>query len=72
MSEKSSTAAAKDAPMVDKSRKHKEKNDMVGLNDKFVQLIDKVKHLEGENRKLETKLKILKEQGATRGRSTTS
>ncbi|XP_033835918.2 keratin, type II cytoskeletal 8-like [Periophthalmus magnuspinnatus] len=35
---------------------------MVGLNDKFVQLIDKVKHLENENKKLDTKLKILKEQ----------
>ncbi|XP_055020767.1 keratin, type II cytoskeletal 8-like isoform X2 [Boleophthalmus pectinirostris] len=42
--------------------KSRDKDDMVGLNDKFVQLIDKVKHLENENKKLDTKLKILKEQ----------
>lgn len=35
---------------------------MVGANNKFVQLIDKVKNLENENKKLDTKLKILKEQ----------
>ncbi|CAL1598439.1 unnamed protein product [Knipowitschia caucasica] len=40
----------------------REKDNMVGLNDKFVQLIEKVKHLENENKKLDTKLKILKEQ----------
>lgn len=35
---------------------------MVGLNDKFVRLIEKMKELEDENKKLEMKLKILKEQ----------
>ncbi|KAF3688497.1 Intermediate filament protein ON3 [Channa argus] len=40
---------------------------MVGLNDRFVQVIDKAKHLEDENRKLATKLKILKEQGGYEG-----
>ncbi|KAM9820853.1 intermediate filament protein ON3-like [Neosynchiropus ocellatus] len=38
-----------------------EKDDMVGLNDKFIALIEKMKHLEDENKKLDTKLKILKE-----------
>ncbi|XP_035533882.1 keratin, type II cytoskeletal 8-like isoform X1 [Morone saxatilis] len=47
---------------VDSSGKSREKDDMVGLNDKFVRLIDKVKNLEDENKKLDTKLKILKEQ----------
>ncbi|KAM9836256.1 intermediate filament protein ON3-like [Aulostomus maculatus] len=47
---------------VDSSGKSREKDDMVGLNDKFVMLIEKVKHHEDENKKLETKLKILKEQ----------
>ncbi|XP_036946593.1 keratin, type II cytoskeletal 8-like isoform X2 [Acanthopagrus latus] len=47
---------------IDPSGKSREKEDMVGLNDKFVRLIDKVKSLEDENKKLDTKLKILKEQ----------
>ncbi|XP_030266019.1 intermediate filament protein ON3-like isoform X3 [Sparus aurata] len=47
---------------IDPSGKSREKEDMVGLNDKFVRLIDKVKNLEDENKKLDTKLKILKEQ----------
>ncbi|XP_033481142.1 keratin, type II cytoskeletal 8-like isoform X2 [Epinephelus lanceolatus] len=47
---------------IDPSGKSREKDDMVGLNDKFVRLIDKVKNLEDENKKLDTKLKILKEQ----------
>ncbi|XP_047432001.1 intermediate filament protein ON3-like [Mugil cephalus] len=47
---------------VDSSGKSREKDDMVGLNDKFVQLIDKVKKEEDENKKLDTKLKILKQQ----------
>ncbi|XP_018546107.1 intermediate filament protein ON3 isoform X2 [Lates calcarifer] len=47
---------------IDSSGKSREKDDMVGLNDKFVRLIDKVKNLEDENKKLDTKLKILKEQ----------
>ncbi|KAM9766963.1 intermediate filament protein ON3-like isoform 2-T2 [Menidia menidia] len=47
---------------IDSSGKSKEKEDMVGLNDKFVQLIDKVKNLENEKKKLETKLKILMDQ----------
>lgn len=50
------------ANKADASGKSREKDDMVGLNDKFVQLIDKVKHLEDENKKLDTKLKILKEK----------
>ncbi|XP_057712765.1 intermediate filament protein ON3-like [Corythoichthys intestinalis] len=44
--------------------KFREKDDMVGLNDKFVRLIEKVKYQEDENKKLETKLKILKDQEA--------
>ncbi|XP_042260590.1 keratin, type II cytoskeletal 8-like isoform X1 [Thunnus maccoyii] len=47
---------------IDPSGKSKEKDDMVGLNDKFVRLIDKMKQQEDENQKLDTKLKILKEQ----------
>ncbi|XP_061572167.1 intermediate filament protein ON3-like isoform X2 [Cololabis saira] len=47
---------------LDQAGKSREKDDMVGLNDKFVQLIDKVKNLEDEKKKLDTKLKILKEQ----------
>lgn len=47
---------------VDPTAKSREKDDMVGLNNKFVQLIDKVKNLEDEKKKLDTKLKILKEQ----------
>ncbi|XP_022621249.1 keratin, type II cytoskeletal 8-like isoform X1 [Seriola dumerili] len=61
----SGTGPAKSLPTnnkIDSAGKSREKDDMVGLNDKFVQLIDKVKHLEDENKKLDTKLKILKEQ----------
>jgi len=47
---------------IDPSGKSKEKDDMVGLNDKFVRLIDKMKQQEDENQKLDMKLKILKEQ----------
>ncbi|XP_028250913.1 intermediate filament protein ON3-like isoform X1 [Parambassis ranga] len=50
------------------SDKSREKDDMVGLNDKFVQLIDKVKHLEHEKKMLDTKLKILKEQEDYQGK----
>ncbi|CAN9498193.1 unnamed protein product [Ophioblennius macclurei] len=53
---------------VDASGKSREKDDMVGLNNKFVQLIDKVKHLEDEKKKLDTKLKILKEQENYKGK----
>ncbi|XP_041638240.1 intermediate filament protein ON3-like [Cheilinus undulatus] len=58
------TGPAKSQPTnkVDGAGKSREKDDMVGLNDKFVRLIDKVKNLEDENKKLDTKLKILKEQ----------
>ncbi|CAJ1087594.1 intermediate filament protein ON3-like [Xyrichtys novacula] len=52
----------------DGTGKSREKDDMVGLNDKFVRLIDKVKNLEDENKKLDTKLKILKEQEDYDGR----
>ncbi|KAM3585499.1 uncharacterized protein V6R79_019252 [Siganus canaliculatus] len=60
----SSTGPAKSTPTgkVDSSGKSREKDDMVGLNDKFVRLIDKVKQLEDENKKLDTKLKILKDK----------
>ncbi|XP_068575929.1 intermediate filament protein ON3-like isoform X1 [Cebidichthys violaceus] len=53
---------------IDPSGKSREKDDMVGLNDKFVRLIDKVKHLEDENKKLDTKLRILKDQGDYEGK----
>ncbi|XP_044043965.1 keratin, type II cytoskeletal 8-like isoform X2 [Siniperca chuatsi] len=59
-----STGPAKSYPTnkIDPTGKSREKDDMVGLNDKFIRLIDKVKHLEDENKKLDMKLKILKEQ----------
>ncbi|XP_049608532.1 intermediate filament protein ON3 isoform X2 [Syngnathus scovelli] len=50
--------------------KFREKDDMVGLNDKFVRLIEKVKHQEDEKQKLDTKLKILREQEAYVGNIT--
>ncbi|XP_076580060.1 keratin, type II cytoskeletal 8-like isoform X2 [Chaetodon auriga] len=53
---------------IDPTAKSREKDDMVGLNDKFVRLIDKVKHLEDENKKLDTKLKILKEKDDYEGK----
>ncbi|XP_061745515.1 intermediate filament protein ON3-like isoform X1 [Nerophis ophidion] len=53
---------------VDSAGKSRERDDMVGLNDKFVKLIEKVKHQEDENRKLDAKLKILREQEAYQGR----
>ncbi|KAA8579763.1 hypothetical protein FQN60_006856 [Etheostoma spectabile] len=59
-----STAPLKSHPGqngMDPSGKSRERDDMVGLNDKFVRLIDKMKHLEDENKKLDTKLKILRE-----------
>ncbi|XP_028991973.1 keratin, type II cytoskeletal 8-like [Betta splendens] len=49
------------AKSVDTSDKHKEKKALVGLNDKFVKLIDKVKNLEDEKTRLEKELEILKE-----------
>ncbi|KAM7365516.1 hypothetical protein PAMP_016436 [Pampus punctatissimus] len=52
----------------DSSAKSKEKDDMVGLNDKFIRLIDKMKKQEEEKQKLTTKLKILKEQEAYEGK----
>ncbi|XP_070711806.1 intermediate filament protein ON3-like [Pempheris klunzingeri] len=67
----SGTGPAKSYPTnnkVDPSGKSREKDDMVGLNDKFVRLIDKVKHLEDENKKLDTKLKILKDQEGYEGK----
>ncbi|KAM4601872.1 intermediate filament protein ON3-like [Polymixia lowei] len=51
----------------DQSAKTKEKDQMVGLNDKFVAFIDKVKHLENQNMVLKTRLKILMEQGSYKG-----
>ncbi|XP_056287283.1 keratin, type II cytoskeletal 8-like [Pseudoliparis swirei] len=53
---------------IDPSGKSREKDDMVALNDKFVRLIDKVKHLEDENKKLDMKRKILKDQGDYEGK----
>nr|XP_043872742.1 intermediate filament protein ON3-like isoform X2 [Solea senegalensis] len=69
----SSTGAAKRQSQpslnnINSTGKTREKEDMVGLNDKFVKLIDKVKNLEDENKKLDTKLKILKEQEAYEGK----
>ncbi|XP_054642836.1 intermediate filament protein ON3-like isoform X2 [Dunckerocampus dactyliophorus] len=52
---------------VDSAGKSRERDDMVGLNDKFVRLIEKVKHQEEQNRKLDTKLKVLKGRAAYRG-----
>ncbi|XP_028810575.1 intermediate filament protein ON3-like [Denticeps clupeoides] len=51
----------------DQKAKNDEKDQMVGLNDKFVSYITKVQNLELENRKLTTKLKILQEQESYRG-----
>ncbi|XP_046886913.1 intermediate filament protein ON3-like isoform X2 [Hypomesus transpacificus] len=51
----------------DQSAKSKEKDQMVGLNDKFVAFIDKVQHLEQENKKLETRLRILLDQEGYKG-----
>ncbi|TDG96305.1 hypothetical protein EPR50_G00238650 [Perca flavescens] len=53
---------------INSSGKSREKDDMVGLNDKFVRMIDKMKHLEDENKKLDTKLKILKEHDDYKGK----
>ncbi|KAL6455828.1 hypothetical protein MHYP_G00356790 [Metynnis hypsauchen] len=44
---------------LDQQAKTMEKDQMVGLNDKFVAFIDKVRHLEEENKVLEARLKIL-------------
>ncbi|XP_036807812.1 intermediate filament protein ON3-like isoform X1 [Oncorhynchus mykiss] len=46
----------------DQSAKSQEKDQMVGLNDKFIAFIDKVQNLEQQNKVLDTRLKILKEQ----------
>ncbi|XP_038154861.1 intermediate filament protein ON3-like [Cyprinodon tularosa] len=53
---------SKPSEKIDSSGKNNEKNEMVGLNDKFVKLIERVKNLEDENRKLNKKLEILKGQ----------
>ncbi|KAL6115303.1 uncharacterized protein ACO6RY_00192 [Pungitius sinensis] len=60
-------APAKSSPP-DMSDKSKEKDAMVGLNDQFVRLINKVKHLEDEKKILATKLDILKDQGHYEGK----
>jgi len=52
----------------DQSAKTKEKDQMVGLNDKFVAFIDKVQKLEEQNKKLDTRLKILQEQEDYKGK----
>ncbi|XP_019959430.2 keratin, type II cytoskeletal 8-like [Paralichthys olivaceus] len=64
----SSGPAKSQSTKINPSGKSREKDDMVGLNDKFVKLIDKVKNLEDENKKLDTKLKILKEQEEYEGK----
>ncbi|XP_063058015.1 intermediate filament protein ON3-like isoform X2 [Engraulis encrasicolus] len=46
----------------DQKAKTTEKDQMVGLNDKFVAFIDRVRNLEHENTRLKTKHDILKEQ----------
>ncbi|XP_031708106.1 keratin, type II cytoskeletal 8-like isoform X1 [Anarrhichthys ocellatus] len=53
---------------IDPSVKSREKDAMVGLNDKFIQLIDKVKNLEDENKMLDKKRNILKDQGDYEGK----
>nr|XP_020456375.1 keratin, type II cytoskeletal 8-like [Monopterus albus] len=63
-----SAAPAKGQASIEASAKAREKDDMVGLNDKFVKLIDKVKNLEDENKKLDMKLKILKGQEVYEGK----
>ncbi|KAL2088114.1 hypothetical protein ACEWY4_016942 [Coilia grayii] len=52
---------------LDQKAKTSEKDQMVGLNDKFVAFIDRVRSLEQENRRLEAKLKILLEQECYKG-----
>jgi len=47
---------------LDQKAKTSEKDQMVGLNDKFVAFIDRVRSLEQENTRLKTKYDILKEQ----------
>ncbi|XP_053708920.1 intermediate filament protein ON3-like [Synchiropus splendidus] len=56
-----SYSPARSGPAKSFPAKSTERDDMVGLNDKFIMLIEKMKHLEDENKKLDTKLKILKE-----------
>ncbi|CAB1327725.1 unnamed protein product [Coregonus sp. 'balchen'] len=51
----------------DQSDKSQEKDQLVGLNDKFVAFIDKVQNLEQQNTVLDTHLKILKEQEDYKG-----
>ncbi|XP_023665682.2 keratin, type II cytoskeletal 8-like [Paramormyrops kingsleyae] len=46
----------------DHDQKNKEKQQIVSLNDRFVARINKVRQLEQENKKLNTKLKMLLEQ----------
>ncbi|KAM4538159.1 intermediate filament protein ON3-like [Fundulus diaphanus] len=57
-----STSNDKPSGKVDSTGKTKEKDEMVGLNDRFIQRIEKVKRLEEEKKKLETKLRLLKGQ----------
>ncbi|KAK0135662.1 Keratin, type II cytoskeletal 8 [Merluccius polli] len=52
----------------DQSDKTKEKDQMVGLNDKFVAFIDKVKHLEVQKKLLEMRLSILQGQEDYKGK----
>ncbi|XP_056157042.1 intermediate filament protein ON3-like [Lampris incognitus] len=52
----------------DQCAKTKEKDQMVGLNDRFVAFIEKVKHLEDQNKVLDTRLKILQDQENYKGK----
>ncbi|XP_061089947.1 keratin, type II cytoskeletal 8-like [Conger conger] len=51
----------------DHRNKSQEKDQIVGLNNKFVNFIEKVRRLEQENKILETRLKILLEQESYKG-----
>ncbi|XP_036400902.1 intermediate filament protein ON3-like [Megalops cyprinoides] len=51
----------------DHQAKSQEKDQIVGLNNKFVNFIEKVQHLERQNKVLETRLKILLEQESYKG-----
>ncbi|XP_064182877.1 keratin, type II cytoskeletal 8-like isoform X1 [Anguilla rostrata] len=51
----------------DHQNKSHEKDQIVGLNDKFVDFIEKVRRLEEQNKVLETRLKILLEQESYKG-----
>ncbi|KAI1884883.1 hypothetical protein AGOR_G00214460 [Albula goreensis] len=57
-----------DIDPIDHQNKSKEKDQIVGLNNKFVDFIEKVRRLEEQNKVLETRLKILLEQESYEGK----